>query len=388
VAEKGPLARYHALLGSGTLRKDPEQARVAGALQRLHDALLTYRPDSNGGFFGSLFRLGAIRETPKGLYIHGAVGRGKSLLMDIFFDSAPVEKKRRVHFNAFMTETHKRIHEWRNMDAAARAKRPEYLREAGDDPIAPIARRICNESWLLCFDEFQVADVADAMILGRLFEKLLSFGAVIVLTSNTPPARLYEGGLNRQLFLPFIALLRDRLEVVELDGGEDYRMQRMSGVRLYNSPLGRAADEAMDDAWRRLTNGAAVIPQMLEVFGRKLEVPRAADGVARFSFEELCGRPLAAADYVALAENFHTVLVDAIPQMTPEQSNEARRFALLVDTLYDERIKFLCSADAPPDALFDSSGKNNWFERIASRLHEMQSEDYLREAPRAKAAPH
>nr|TFG55305.1 MAG: cell division protein ZapE [Hyphomicrobiales bacterium] len=384
---KGPLARYRALLASGALRAEPEQARVANALQELYRSVRHYRPVSNRGLLRKLLKLRPKRTPPRGLYIYGAVGRGKSLLMDLFFESVEVEYKRRVHFNVFMTETHKRLHEWRSMSAHERAQRPEFIREAGEDPIAPIAKRIMNESWLICFDEFQVTDVADAMILGRLFEKLLSFGAIIVLTSNCPPLRLYEGGLNRQLFLPFIALLRERLDIFELDGGHDYRLRRMTGVSLYNTPLNADSARAMDDAWEHLINGAPVIPRKLQVFGRALEIPHAANGVARFSFNELCGRPLAAADYIMLAENFHTILLDEIPALKSENGNEARRLSLLIDTLYDEKTKFICSAAVPPDQLYDSSGKNSWFERTASRLHEMQSEDYLRQVPREKTIP-
>lgn len=388
MSKEGPLARYHALLATNALKEDAEQARVAAALQKLHRAVWKYRPTSNDGFLRWLWRAplrpGSGRGVPRGLYIHGAVGRGKSLLMDMFFESAEVECKRRVHFNNFMIETHKRLHEWRSLSPDERGQRPEFVREAGEDPIAPIAKRICNESWLICFDEFQVSDVADAMILGRLFEKLLDYGAVIVATSNCPPGRLYEGGLNRQLFLPFISLLRARLDVFELDGGQDYRLQRMAGLHLYNTPLTLDTEHAMDNAWERLINGAQAIPRTLQVFGRELHIPRAANGVARFSFDELCGRPLAAADYVALAENFHTVLLDEIPVLKSEQANEARRFGLLIDTLYDEKTKFICSAAVPPDALYDSSGKNSWFKRTASRLHEMQSEGYLRQTPRER----
>lgn len=389
MSKEGPLARYRALLDAGTLREDTEQGRVAAALDKLHSAVRHYRPPAGNGVFVRLFRAllqsGQRRNAPRGLYIHGAVGRGKSLLMDMFFESAEVECKRRVHFNTFMVETHKRLHEWRNMSAEEREQRPEFVREAGEDPIAPIAKRICNESWLICFDEFQVNDVADAMILGRLFEKLLDYGAVIVATSNCPPQRLYEGGLNRQLFLPFVSLIRERLDVFELDGGRDYRLQRMAGLHLYNTPLTSDAASAMDSAWEQLVNGAEAAPRTLQVFGRELHVPRAANGVARFSFDELCGRPLAAADYVALAENFHTLVLDEIPALHSNQANEARRFGLLIDTLYDERTKFICSAAVPPDSLFDSSGKNDWFKRTASRLHEMQSEEYLRQTPRERA---
>ncbi len=375
MSTRGPLAKYRALLTDGALKKDSEQARVAGALQSLHDALRSYRPPTQAGFLARLFR--ARVETPRGLYIHGGVGRGKSLLMDMFFDSVETDAKRRVHFNPFMSEVHQRIHEWRNLSPAERAGRPEYLRDAGEAPIAPVAKRIAMEAWVLCLDEFQVIDVADAMILGRLFEKLLSLGVVIVLTSNVEPDHLYEGGLNRQLFLPFIAALKARMTILELDGGKDYRQQSLAGVSLYNMPLGPDADAAMDSAWDRLTGSARPQPHSLDVFGRKFEIPRAAAGVARFSFDELCGKPLGASDYVALAAHFHTLLLDKIPKLSKEQTNEARRLGLLIDTLYDEKTKFICSADAAPDALFDMRGKTSWFERTASRLIEMQSEDYL-----------
>jgi cell division protein ZapE len=320
-------------------------------------------------------------EPPKGLYIHGDVGRGKSALMDMFFESAPTARRRRVHFNQFMTETHQRIHEWRNLSPEERSRRPEFVREAEDDPIAPVAKRILSEAALLCLDEFQVNDVADAMILGRLFEKLLTSGVIIVLTSNTAPDDLYENGLNRQLFLPFIALIKDRLDMVELNGPRDYRLERMSGVSVYNTPLGAEADAAMDAAWRRLTDTAKSESLTLEVLERKIHVPQAAGGVARFTFDALCGEALGAADYLALAQNFHTLLIDRIPRLGPEQSNEARRFTLLIDTLYDEKVKLVCSAASPPQELYTDGENAQAFRRAASRLMEMQSEDYLRQGP-------
>src|SRR5258706_1661175 len=230
-----PIARYKALLQSGRFQPDAAQARAAQALERLYRELKDYRPGRK------LFSFGASNaaSAPKGLYIHGDVGRGKSLLMDLFFESATTAKKRRVHFNAFMVETHARIHEWRGLNAQERAARKEFVKEAGDDPIAPVAKRIFSEANLLCFDEFQVTDVADAMILKRLFERLLAMGTVIVATSNTPPARLYEGGLNRGLFLSFIAMIEERLEVIELNGPRDYRLGRIDWLRLYLQPLGR-----------------------------------------------------------------------------------------------------------------------------------------------------
>jgi cell division protein ZapE len=254
----------------------------------------------------------------------------------------------------------------------------ERQKAGSDDPIPPVARALAESARLLCFDEFQVTDVADAMILGRLFDRLFAEGVTIVATSNTPPDHLYEGGLNRQLFLPFIAEIKQRLEVVELNGPTDYRLQRLSGVQVYITPLGPDADAAMDAAWRRLTDTPRGKPMALTVLGRKVEVPQGSRGVARFSFDELCDRPLAAADYLAIAQHFHTVLVDHIPVMTDNMHNVARRFTLLVDTLYDEGVKLICSAAAPPEALFTEGTPADAFRRTVSRLAEMQSEDYLR----------
>ena len=377
-----PIERYRARLNAGQLQPDKAQARAAHALDGLYRALKVYRPRSRR-IFGFSFG-GNGTDPPKGLYIHGDVGRGKSALMDMFYESAPTARRRRVHFNQFMTETHQRIHEWRNLSPRERSRRPEFVREAEDDPIAPVAKRILSEATLLCLDEFQVNDVADAMILGRLFEKLLTSGVIIVLTSNTAPDELYAGGLNRQLFLPFIALIKDRLEMVELNGPRDYRLESMAGVTVYNTPLGPAAHAAMDAAWRRLTDNATSAPVTLEVLERKLLVPQAAGGVARFSFDALCGDALGAADYLALAQNFHTLLIDGIPRLGPEQSNEARRFTLLIDTLYDEKVKLVCSAASPPQELYTDGENAQAFRRAASRLMEMGSDDYLRLGPGAR----
>jgi cell division protein ZapE len=293
------------------------------------------------------------------------VGRGKSMLMDLFFEVADFSPKRRVHFNAFMTETHARIHEERESGKST-------------DPIAPVARAITAEAKLLCFDEFQVADVADAMILGRLFEQFFELGTVIVATSNTPPAQLYEGGLNRQLFLPFIGLIQSNLDVLELSGPTDYRLHRMSGLDIYITPSGPEADAKMDAAWERLTDTKRGEAKTLTVLGRKLDVPQAARGVARFTFGELCGQPLAAPDYLAVAQHFHTVLIDRIPQMGAETRNEARRFTVLIDTLYDHGAKLICSAAVSPDRLYTAGDGADAFRRTASRLVEMQSENYLK----------
>jgi cell division protein ZapE len=350
------LDQYRAAIAQGALRADAAQEHAARKLGALAQLLGTRR-----GF--SLF--GRKAAPPKGLYIWGGVGRGKTMLMDLFFEEVPVEKKRRAHFNSFMVDVHARMH-------------VERQRAGSSDPIPVVARALAEEAQLLCFDEFQVTDVADAMILGRLFDRLFAENVTIVATSNTPPDRLYEGGLNRQLFLPFIEEIKQRLEVVELNGPTDYRLQRLSGVKVYLSPLGPAADAAMDAAWRRLTDTVSGKPCSLTVLGRQLPVPQAVRGAARFSFDELCDRPLAAADYLAIAQAFHTILIDHIPVMTDNMHNVARRFTLLIDTLYDEGVKLICSAAAPPDQLYPEGIASEAFHRTISRLAEMQSEDYLR----------
>jgi len=358
------LDRYRAAVAKGGLQDDAAQRHAAEMLQALARALANHRGKRKLFF--------APAPPPRGLYIWGDVGRGKSMLMDLFFAAAPAKAKRRIHFNAFMVETHAAIHK-------------ERQREGSTDPIPPVARAIAEEARLLCFDEFQVGDVADAMILGRLFEQLFDKGVVIVATSNTAPERLYEGGLNRALFLPFIALLRQRLEIVELNGPIDYRLQRLAGLNAYLHPLGPKADAAMDAAWQRLTDTPRGAVTKLSVLGRALIVPQAAKGVARFSFADLCLRPLAAADYLALAHRFHTILLDHIPQLGPKERDAARRFIVLIDTLYDEGVKLICSAAVPPDALYESGDGADAFRRVASRLHEMQSESYLQRRHRAHA---
>ena len=352
------LKVYRETLAKGELRADKAQEQALEKLNHLARALSRKRRFS---FFRK-------PDAPaKGLYIWGDVGRGKTLLMDLFFEEVAIAKKRRAHFNRFMMDVHARIH-------------AERQRAGSSDPIPVVARALAEEARLLCFDEFQVTDVADAMILGRLFDRLFAEGITIVATSNTPPGRLYEGGLNRQLFLPFIEEIKQRLEVVELNGPTDYRLQRMSGIKVYLTPLGPDADAAMDTAWRRLTDRdcGQGKPMSLTVLGRQLVVPQACRGVARFSFDDLCAKPLAAADYLTIAEEFHAVLLDHIPVLSPEMRNEARRFTLLIDTLYDEGVKLICSAAAPPDSLYPQGDGSDAFRRTASRLAEMQSDDYLR----------
>jgi len=350
------VQRYRAMVANGDLASDQAQTHAVARLQALEAELRSYRP-ARRMFFGA-------NHSPKGLYLWGDVGRGKSMLMDLFFERVPIRAKCRVHFNAFMAETHERIHEARQ--------------RGGDDPILSVAKRIADEAVLLCFDEFQVTDVADAMILGRLFEQLFVAGVIVVATSNTPPQRLYAGGLNRQLFLPFIALLERKLDVLELNGPIDYRLQRLTRLDTYIVPLGAAADAKMDAAWFQLTGTAHGDSRTLIVLGRRLRVPQTAKGAARFSFDDLCRQPLAAADYLEIAHRFHTVLIDRIPVLSPAERNEARRFTLLIDTLYDEHVKLICSAGAPPDELYTRGDGADAFRRTASRLSEMQSVDYLK----------
>jgi cell division protein ZapE len=342
---------YAQALASGLLTPDPLQAAAARRLETLARALRPQRFTLFGG-----------KTSPKGLYIWGDVGRGKTMLMDMFFAEVAEPKKQRLHFNAFMTDIHARIHAMRLKDVA--------------DPIQPVARAIARDARLLCFDEFQVTDVADAMILGRLFEQFFADGMVVVATSNTPPERLYEGGLNRQLFLPFIDEIKARMEVVALNGPTDYRLRDLKEVAVYLTPLSPQADTAMDAAWVKLAGGPGQ-PASLTVLGRTLAVPRAGRGVARFSFAELCDRPLGAADYLAIARHFHTVFLDHIPVMDEAARNPARRFTLLIDTLYDEGVKLVCSAAAPPDGLYPAGSGAEAFRRTASRLVEMQTETYL-----------
>ncbi len=364
--------RYRARVAKGELKLDAAQDAAAERLEALDAALKHYRPGRRSWF--------GPRKIPRGIYLWGDVGRGKSMLMDMFFACAPIAPKRRVHFNAFMADTHARIHAWRSLDARARSKRPEYIADAGDDPIPPVARAIAGEAALLCFDELQVNDVADAMILGRLFAQLFANGTVIVATSNTSPQQLYEGGLNRQLFLPFIAMIEQRLDVVEINGPLDYRQACIAALNRYSTPLGPHADAAMDEAWAVVTGCKSGEPETLHVLGRELTVPAACAGAARFSFDALCLQPLAAADYLAIARRYKTLFVDRIPVMGPEMRDAARRLTLLIDTLYDESVNLVCSAAAPADALYVDGDGAETFRRTASRLVEMQSTGYASRA--------
>ena len=365
-----PISLWRERVGSGQLTADADQQKVALALTDLSVRLKSWKPGKKP-FFGK------PKPAPRGLYLWGGVGRGKSMLMDIFIEHAGTKQKRRVHFHEFMQDVHRRIGEWRGLNPGQRKRRKEYVREAGDDPIPPVARALAREARLLAFDEFQVSDIADAMILGRLFESMFSEGVVVVATSNRHPDDLYKNGINRQLFEPFIEQWKSRLEPIPLDGDVDYRLRQLEAAPVYYCPLSNDTEAEMDAAWTRLTQGARSQRCVLEVLGRDLVVEREVAGVARFGFHELCARPLGAADYLAIASRFHTVMLEDVPLMMPEKRNEAKRFVTLIDALYEAKTKLVMSANAQPDRLYPSGDGVFEFERTASRLFEMRSHEYL-----------
>jgi cell division protein ZapE len=364
---------YRERLKDQTLKPDPAQEAAVRALSRLEGELNALGEPSFGF---SLFR---AKPAPiRGVYLWGPVGRGKSMVMDMFFDSAPIDKKRRVHFQAFMAETHALIGEWRKGDSTARRERFGHAK--GDDPVPPVAALIADRTRLLCFDEFQVTDIADAMILGRLFEALFERGIVLVATSNRPPDDLYKDGLNRQLFLPFIELLKTRLEIVTVGGETDYRLDRLRAARVYFSPLDDEAETGFEALWRDMLDGAEETGATLEVLGRKLRLPHAAGGLLRASFASLCATALGPQDYLAVAAHFHTVFLEAIPVLSAERRNEARRLVDLIDALYEAGARLVVLAAAEPDALYPAGDGAFEFERTASRLHEMRSASWLERA--------
>ncbi|AZU02572.1 AFG1 family ATPase [Glycocaulis alkaliphilus] len=351
-----PSQALEAGIAHGKLADDAGQRAIARHL----DALITDIESWNGGRSGLFSR---SRPAPRGLYLWGGVGTGKSLLMDLFHDAVALKAKRRAHFHAFMQDVHARI------------ARERETRKG--EPLIAVADEIARETRLLCFDELQVTNVADAMILGRLFERLFDKGVVVIATSNRHPSELYKNGLNRQLFEPFIAMIEAKLEVMRLDSGRDYRLERLTAAPVYYTPLDADADAAMDAAFDRLTLGARAQSCTLTIQGRTLEVASEAAGVARFGFAELCARPLGAADYLTLADTFHTLLIDHVPVMSPAKRDEAARFVTLIDALYDTRAKLVMSAEAPPQRLYPAGDGAFEFERTASRLMEMQSAEYL-----------
>ncbi len=363
-------AHYHALVASGAIEADPAQASAAEAFAALEQRLSSYKPARKLGLLGRLFA-DKNGPPPRGLYVHGEVGRGKTMLMDLFFQQSPVAHKRRAHFHEFMAEVHERIYGYRQNIARGEI--------ADGDVIALTAASIFEEAWLLCFDEFHVTDIADAMILGRLFSKLFELGTVVVATSNVAPEDLYKGGLNRALFLPFIAQISAHMDVLRLDARTDFRLEKLVGVKMWLVPADRDADAALDKAWAKMTGGAPCKGRDIAIKGRILRVPCSAHGVARFSFPDICEKPLAASDYLRLAHDYHTILVDRIPVMDYAERNAAKRFISLIDTLYDNGVKLMASADADPLSLYVASDgiEANEFKRTSSRLIEMSSQSYL-----------
>ena len=345
---------------------------VVDLLARLETRIVEHRLARKSSSLGWLFGSRETKQPPvKGLYIHGEVGRGKTMLMDLFFEASPVVRKRRAHFHEFMIDVHERVHAFR--------QRMKFGEHAGEDPIERTAIDLAQEAWLLCFDEFHVTDIADAMILGRLFTQLFERGVVVVATSNVAPDDLYKDGLNRALFVPFIRMLERHMEIVRLDSRTDFRLEKLAGMPVWYVPADAAADAALNDAWRRLAPGHDGAPQELPVRGRAVHVPRAAMGVARFSFHDLCEEPLAAADYLRIAREYHTIILDRVPVMTFDTRNAAKRFIILIDTLYDMNVKLIASAEAEPEALYrgDEGYEAQEFKRTASRLIEMRSQAYL-----------
>ncbi len=353
------LDRYDERLALAVIEPDAAQRRVAQQLDTLLHRLM--EGERVRGGFTWLFSKPA--PPPKGLYIHGGVGRGKTMLMDLFFDEAAIARKRRAHFHEFMADVHDRIGQARD--------------DVPGDPIPHVAAALADDARLLCFDELHVTDIADAMILGRLFSALFSAGTVVVATSNAHPAQLYKNGLNRQLFEPFIDLIANHMMIVELAAEKDFRLDKVSGAQLYFTPADVAARHALDAHWDRLTGRHPGRSMTLDVKGRSLVAPMTSMGVARFSFDALCDTALGANDYLHIARAFHTVIIDDIPILTSDRRDTARRFINLVDTFYDNRICLIVSADAEPHDLYRSGHGADLFERTASRLTEMRSKAYL-----------
>src|SRR4051812_45418507 len=366
------LELYENLAAAKKLERDRAQERLLGRFAALEQRVTAHRSARRLKPVGWLFGGGTQDEdSARGIYVFGEVGRGKTMLMDLFFEASPVVRKRRAHFHEFMADVHDRARTFRQKLKAGEIE--------GEDAIRLAAGEIAEESWLLCFDEFHVTDIADAMILGRLFARLFELGVVVVATSNVAPSDLYKDGLNRALFLPFIAMIERHMEVISLQARTDFRLEKLAGQKVWYVPADDAATAALDEAGRRLLGSASGMPQELSVKGRRLRVPRAAMGVARFFFHDLCEQPLAAADYLRIAHEFHTLIINRIPIMGFDERNAAKRFIILIDTLYDNAVKLIASAAAEPDALYnaDSGYEAMEFNRTASRLIEMRSEAYL-----------
>ncbi|MCQ0989543.1 cell division protein ZapE [Jiella marina] len=377
----GPVrSALERLIETGEIEADHRQRLLADRLDALDRRLSAEIGATKKSALGWLFGRKRDSEPVKGLYVHGDVGRGKTMLMDMFFRHSSVASKRRVHFHAFMGEVHELIGEHRKKAKNGEAK--------GDDPIPPVAEAIVARSRLLCFDEFTVTDIADAMILSRLFKALFANGLVLVATSNVAPDDLYPDGLNRPLFLPFVKVLKDHAEIFELKGEEDYRLAFLGVDDIYVETGEENAADRIEAAWQRLLDGERETSTSLSIKGRTIPVPRSGNGAARFAFEDLLKRPLGAQDFLAIARRFHTIIVENVPVMAEAERNEAKRFITLVDALYDSGRRLVVLADAPADELYRGRSGTEAFEfdRTASRLFEMRSKDYLERASPEPAA--
>jgi cell division protein ZapE len=358
-------AAYDERLRDGVLLPDPGQARAVDALERLEIDLADARP-------AGLFRKA---EAVQGVYLWGPVGRGKSALMDLFFETSDIAKKRRVHFHMFMAEVHGLVNAWRNGDAAGRQAR--FGTSRGDDPVPPVAELIARDARLLCFDEFHVTDIADAMILGRLFEQLFARGVTVAATSNRAPDDLYKDGLNRQLFVPFIEMLKARMQVVEVSGPRDYRLDHLRAAGTWFSPIDPDNEAGFDRLWRQMLGGDPEVGATLEVYGRKEHWPRAAGGLLRAHFQNLCGEALGPSDYLAIAGRFDTLFLEQLPRLRPEDRSAARRLATLIDALYEAHTRLVVLAATEPAKLYPEGEGSFEFERAVSRLEEMRSQAWL-----------
>ena len=369
---KSTIEAYQALLEDGSIAPDASQAQAMDRLQGLSESLADYASQMGKKGWKARLMLGRKKlPPPRGLYMWGGVGRGKSMLMDLFFDTTTaVPGRQRVHFHAFMQEVHRRLHSYREAVKAGQASE-------SSDPLEALGRVITERAWLLCFDEFHVTDIADAMILCRLFKLLFEQGVVVVSTSNRPPRDLYKDGLQRELFLPFIDMIEDRQEVLELDGGVDYRLDRLKSMDVYLTPADADAESKLDEDYEKLSIGGHARPVTLTVQGRDIVIPKVAEGVAMAGFSELCEQPLGPGDYLEVARCFHTLILKDIPRLGPEKRNEAKRFVTLIDALYEARVNLICSADAPPESLYPEGDGSFEFERTVSRLMEMQSPEYM-----------
>lgn len=364
----GPIHQYRERLRKGDLRADPAQELAIEKLQILHNALKSYEPNTGETGWRARFGIGKRKEVPtppQGLYFYGGVGRGKSMLMDLFFDCVKVEAKRRVHFHEFMREVHDRLKAIR-----------EDKKKRSDDPVIELAEQLAQEAWLLCFDELQVTNIADAMILGRLFQTLFEKGVVIVTTSNRVPDDLYKNGLQRDRFVPFIEMIKHKLDVMELASATDYRLGRDSGEQIYFYPLNMDSRDQLRQRYEEMTNGEGKSDYLI-IKSRRIEVPSLYEHIAYFTFADLCMKPYGANVYLEIASLFDVIFIEGIPTLSPKNRNEAERFVHLIDALYEHKVKLVCSADALPEKLYPEGDGAFEFERTVSRLMEMQSDDYI-----------